>query len=151
MWLIGVAIIVILFFWYGNARSKESRQRDAAAFEYVEPGGYVRWIVNFRSCCLFYRWEPDDPAPTDRNHDLEYELRRDSGGQWQMRLTDASWGRALQNAKAGAKSELPSLREAASKQLKDLGDGPEWVPIFTPLLAVIENRYQTYVEVFGIH
>jgi len=152
MWALGFVLIVVLLFWYGNARSNDARRRGAVSFEFDEPDGYVRWIVNFQRGRLFFRWEPPhDPDPSDRNRNLEYELRREGAGQWSMRLTDESWGRALQHARADAKSEMPTVEEGANRRLQELGDSPEWGPISPHLAAVIENRYQTYAEVFGIH
>ena len=56
----------------------------------------------------------------------------------------------MPRARADAKSMMPTLAERATQNLEELGDAPDWKPLFLALASMIESRYQTYTEVFGL-
>jgi hypothetical protein len=150
VWLVLVVLVLVVFFWYGSARSNEARRRDAGSFQYDDPDGYSVWIVNFVKGRLFYLWHPPDPDPADPNNDAEYEMRRVGPGNWEVRLTNESWARAVRHANADAKSESPTLYERATRELEALGHAPDWKPLFPDLATMVESRYQTYADVFDV-
>jgi hypothetical protein len=149
MELIAVIVLIAVLMWYGKARAKGARRTQAISFTYDSPDGCTTWIGNFTTSRLHYRFSMPDPDPSDPNFNRDYELRRDPQGAWSIRLTDQSWAKALQRARKAAKdSTFESVRQAANAELLELGDEPSWQPPPSELLALLESRYQVFVEEF---
>jgi hypothetical protein len=142
-----VLVVGLVVFVHGQ--NKKARRQQAASFTYHHDD--VSWVVNFATSRMLFQCSALELVD---DSDTEYELRREPNGRWCRRMTNDSWAREFQRARAsftnnktGVGSEIG--RNLAKGRLAELGDAPAWEPVPDLLVPMIESHYQTYQDVLG--
>jgi hypothetical protein len=141
--------------WYRQSRIDTRRHSGA----FIHDEGPERWVVDFTTNTLYYRYFWKVPHHTDRDLSRDYELRtrrpwRGTGvinidlvPLWEMRLTNESWTRAKQEALAILENPFGFLkvtRRRTKRVNASLGLKPEWEPVPGWLIGVLNSRREVF-------
>jgi hypothetical protein len=151
-YILGAVSLVVLWYWQSLVHI---RLRSAV---FVVNDGNERWVVDFTTKTLYYRYFYKVPHPTDRDLNQDYEIRSRRTGSgihitppliWEMRLTGKSWARAKQEALAileNPKGSFRSVRRRAKKASVALGSEPTWEPVPFWLIRILNSRYEVFLK-----
>jgi hypothetical protein len=150
----GVVLMGLLRYW----QSRIDLRRRSAVFIIEEER--ERWVVDFTTRMMYYRYFYKVPHVTDRDLSQDYEIRprkpwTGSGvhlvipSLWEMRLTSKSWSQAKQEALTileRPKGSFRSVRRRAKKANKALGLEPAWEPVPPWLIEILNSRHEVYLR-----
>ena len=151
--------LILAGLWYQQSRFDARRHSGA----FIHDEGPERWVVDFTTNTLYYRYFWKVPHHTDRDLSRDYELRtrppwRGSGVSivvaplWEMRLTSESWTRAKQEALAILENPsgfLKVTRRRAKRVNARLGLEPQWDPVPGWLIGVLNSRREVFDRYWG--